>query len=369
MKRSRVRSNNRWLTWACAAAAGLLIVSATPLHGQSNTDDKQAEQKEKEKEKKAAAAKAKARAAGQPADRSDGKADDRSEGRSDGRAGERSGDRTDGRSDGAPAGRSAEPAAAGANRANGAVSRPAEVRASQPARVQPVTVIRTPNGGEIRRAPNGVVRDVRARGFDIHHGPGGVRVVRVERPDHVVIVTSRPGFGYVQRPYVFRDQALIHRTYFVNGVAYARVYRPYTYRGVVLTVYAPSRYYSPVFYTWAYTPWGVPVVYGWGWGGQPWYGYYGGYFAPYPVYAGPAYWLTDYLLATTLELAYQERMNAAAANAQANYAPTPLTPEVKQAISAEVQQQLEQHRAGRVRRPSPRVRRRERPRCGVDRQR
>ena len=35
-----------------------------------------------------------------------------------------------------------------------------------------------------------------------------------------------------------------------------------------------------------------------------------GLFPPYPQYAGPAFWLTDYLIATTLQEAYQERMEA-----------------------------------------------------------
>jgi hypothetical protein len=86
---------------------------------------------------------------------------------------------------------------------------------------------------------------------------------------------------------------------------------------------------------------------------RPWYGYYGGYFTPYPVYSSPALWLTDFLFAATLEAAYEERMDAyadarARADASRYYAsdgPTMLTPEVKAAISREVQLQLEAERA------------------------
>jgi hypothetical protein len=104
------------------------------------------------------------------------------------------------------------------------------------------------------------------------------------------------------------------------------------------------------YYTWAYTPWVRPIHWGWGWGiGTPWYGYYGGWFTPYPVYTSPALWLTDYLVASTLEAAYQERMaaqaQAQAAAANASYAQTPLTADVKQAISDEVKRQLDQERA------------------------
>jgi hypothetical protein len=82
----------------------------------------------------------------------------------------------------------------------------------------------------------------------------------------------------------------------------------------------------------------VPIAYGWGWAANPWYGYYGGWFSPYPTYAGPAFWLTDYLVSQTLAAAYQER--AAEAAAAANFAATPMTPDVKNMIADEVKRQL-----------------------------
>ena len=72
-------------------------------------------------------------------------------------------------------------------------------------------------------------------------------------------------------------------------------------------MYTPAFYYPPAYYGWAYNPWVVPVVYpvaAWGWGAAPWYGYYGAYFAPYPVYPSAAYWLADYLVAASLANAY-----------------------------------------------------------------
>jgi hypothetical protein len=80
------------------------------------------------------------------------------------------------------------------------------------------------------------------------------------------------------------------------------------------------------------------VPYAWGWAGNPWYGYYGGYFTPYPVYSSPSLWLTDYLVAQTLQAAYAERA-AAQAGAQAQFT-TPMTPDVKQAIADEVRRQI-----------------------------
>jgi hypothetical protein len=134
-----------------------------------------------------------------------------------------------------------------------------------------------------------------------------------------------------------RNVALVHRTYYRRGVSYAHVYRPLAFRGVTLHVYSPSRYFAPAFYGWAYSPWARPVSYRWNWAGKPWFGFYGSYFRPYPVYTSASLWLTDYLVASTLEQAYQERVNAAAAPASGTVA---LTPEVKQAIADEVRRQL-----------------------------
>jgi hypothetical protein len=73
----------------------------------------------------------------------------------------------------------------------------------------------------------------------------------------------------------------------------------------------------------------------------PWYGYYGAYFTPYPVYAAPALWLTDYLISASLAAAYEAHV---AAQAQAEVAgtapPAPLTPETKQMIADEVKRQV-----------------------------
>jgi hypothetical protein len=84
------------------------------------------------------------------------------------------------------------------------------------------------------------------------------------------------------------------------------------------------------------------VTYAWGWGASPWYGYYGGYFVPEPIYPSPALWLTDYLLAENLRLAYE---NGSAANRDAPPQPVAqsnatVSPEVKRLIAEEVQQQL-----------------------------
>ena len=75
---------------------------------------------------------------------------------------------------------------------------------------------------------------------------------------------------------------------------------------------------------------------------QPWVGSYGGYFKPYPVYPSAAFWPTDYMISASLAADYQTRLDAANGAAPLAFAapPAPLTPEVKQAISAEVQRQI-----------------------------
>ena len=201
--------------------------------------------------------------------------------------------------------------------------------------------------------PDGKVSSVQAGGMQIHYGLRGERHIMTQRPDKSVLVSTGVNRGYLQRPLVVHNRTYVQRTYVVSNVTYTRVYRTSYYGGVAYYHYVPVFYYRPVFYGWAYNPWPAPVYYTWGWARDPWYVYYGSYFAPYPVYPTASLWLTDFLLAENLRLAYQAQASAnlAAVQAQANtpvlppaaggnsYA-TQLTPEVKQAIAEEVRQQL-----------------------------
>jgi hypothetical protein len=161
--------------------------------------------------------------------------------------------------------------------------------------------------------------------------------VVVERGDHSRIVAERGGRGYVQRPYMYHGHEYARRSYYYNGHYYHGYYGRYSYHGLYVNPYFPTYYYGAAYYGWVYNPWAAPIAYGWGWGGNPWYGYYGAYFTPYPVYASPSLWLTDYLIANSLQAAYQAQANAQAA-AMSN--PAPLTPETKQLIADEVRQQV-----------------------------
>ncbi len=180
-------------------------------------------------------------------------------------------------------------------------------------------------------------------GMVIHHRLNGQRQVLVESPDHSRIFAERGGRDFVEHPFRYRDGEFAHRTYYYNGRFYSRYYGRYYYHRATIYYYAPSHYYPTAFYTWAYYPWPRPVPYVWGFGGSPWYGYYGYYFAPAPMYPSLSLWLTDYLISTSLATYYQERVQSAEL-AQSAAAPppgsSPITPEVRDLISAEVQRQI-----------------------------
>jgi hypothetical protein len=197
------------------------------------------------------------------------------------------------------------------------------------------STVQTRNGGTMTKRADGHVASFHdpKRGMDVHHSLSGNRRVVVEHGDHSRVFAERGGRGYVQRPYMFHGHEYARRSYYYHGRYYNNYYGRYYYHGLYVNPYFPSYYYRPAFYGWAYNPWAAPVAYGWGWGGNPWFGYYGAFFTPYPVYASPSLWLTDYIIAASLQASYQ-------AQAAALSNPAPLTPETKQLIADEVRQQV-----------------------------
>ncbi len=205
--------------------------------------------------------------------------------------------------------------------------------------------------------------------MQIHNNLHGGRTV-VSVHNNTRVVGMGRGNGYVQHAYITRGgHSYYSRTYYYHGVYRTGVYRGYFYHGFHYYGWHPGFWFHPGFYGWAYRPWGFGISWGigfggWGWAGAPWYGYYGPWFAPYPVYPSAAYWLTDYLIAEDLQAAYAVRAAAnaevnAEANAVANDAaasaydsgsanngatensePVTLTPEVKEAIAEEVKAEL-----------------------------
>ncbi len=200
------------------------------------------------------------------------------------------------------------------------------------------------NGSTVRTRSSGRVSDVHdsRRGMDVHNGLNGNRRVSVERRDGSRLVAERGRPGYVQRGYNYHGHDFGRRAYYYHGREYTRFYRGFGFRGLYLNVYAPGFYFAPGFYGWAYNPWAVPIAFGWGWGGDPWYGYYGGYFAPYPVYPSAAFWLTDYMISQDLQADYAAHVEAGEVDGapMAAGGPPELTPDVKQQIADEVRNQL-----------------------------
>jgi hypothetical protein len=180
------------------------------------------------------------------------------------------------------------------------------------------------------------------RGMDVHNNLGGGRRVSVERHDGSRVVAERGRRGYVERGYHYHGHDFGRRAYFYHGREYSRFYRGYDYRGLYLNVYAPGFYFAPGFYGWAYNPWAVPITFGWGWGGTPWYGHFGYYFQPYPVYPSAAFWLTDYIISQDLQADYAAHQDAGEDDGtpEATGGQPVLTPEVKQMIADEVKNQL-----------------------------
>ena len=219
---------------------------------------------------------------------------------------------------------------------------------SAPTRLSPATtpqanrIVPIHNGGQARIDTRGRVTSLRdpARGITVNHGPHNVRVIESRRPDGTRMVAIGHGRGFVERPLAARP-GYVARTYVVGGRPYVRVYHQSSFHGYVYHRYVPAVYYRPVFYQWAYNPWPAPIYFSWGWHRDPWYGYYGAYFTPAPVYTSPNLWLTDYLLAENLRLAYenQQQSGELPPTAQADQT-VALSPEIKQVIAEEVKQQL-----------------------------
>ena len=212
------------------------------------------------------------------------------------------------------------------------------------------------DGRTVRTNPQGHVTNIEARRPGL--AGGSIAINRSARGQRMV-VTGRPGAravsygphrGFVERSVAGRP-GYISRTYVVGGRSYAHVYRELHYHGLAYYRYVPGVYYGPRFYAWALNPWGVPVGYAWGGGFvAPWFGFYAGYFTPYGAYASPDLWLTDYLVAQNLRLAYESQQagngdQPPQPSADAQPSAANLSPEMKALIADEVRQQLAAEKA------------------------
>src|SRR5271154_6394379 len=218
--------------------------------------------------------------------------------------------------------------------------------------------VQTRSGNNVGVDKRGNVRTIEGHGMTVNRGFNGNRRVVTERNGQRFVSNGRRG-GYAERPYrTVGGRAYYQRTYVHGGRSYARVYGRYPYRGGYYYRYYPNYYYHPAYYGWAYNPWPAPVSDGWGWGGAPWYGYYGAYFQPYPVYPYASLWLADYLIAANLQAAYEAQAEEAGGGsasveelgalaygggyeaASDTVSAVKLTPELKQLIADEVKAEI-----------------------------
>ena len=168
------------------------------------------------------------------------------------------------------------------------------------------TSVTTPRGSTARVDRSGRVTTIRDKsGNEISRGPRGERRVVSVRADRSRVVTIGRRGGYVERPFDRGGRQYVGRTYVIGGHSFVRVYRGHYYHGVPYYVYVPPYYYAPAYYRWLYRPWPRPIYYSWGWYGSPWYRPYAYYFGPYPAYPYASLWLTDYVIAENLRLAYE----------------------------------------------------------------
>jgi len=218
-----------------------------------------------------------------------------------------------------------------------------------------VTAVKTASGHEAKFDSKGGVKEVHAGNVTVRRGPGGERRTEVVRADHSRVVAYGHGRGYVEHRYEYGGHPYYARGYYYHGGYYRGYYRGYYYHGAYLYGYRPAYYYPPAYYGWAYNPWPAPVPYAWGWGAAPWYGYYGAYFAPYPVYPSPAFWIVDYMVAASLAEAYAAAAANNAAGLRTNTPPhliyasydpatgttsPTMTKEVKDAVADEIKLEL-----------------------------
>jgi len=113
--------------------------------------------------------------------------------------------------------------------------------------------------------------------------------------------------GVVERPI---KAGYLSRTYVQGGhVLYARVYRQNTFQrfghAFRYESLVPAVAFSRDYYAWAARPWSAPVNYHWRWEKEPWYPAFGDRFTPYRSYNSLDEWLTDYVIAQSLNNAYQ----------------------------------------------------------------
>ncbi|HTP24485.1 MAG TPA: hypothetical protein VMK12_02350 [Anaeromyxobacteraceae bacterium] len=209
-------------------------------------------------------------------------------------------------------------------------------------------------------AGDGRIRSLHTPSIDVTNGAHGERTVISRRPDRVLVVGTGRRSGYVQEPVTIKGNSYLRRSYVVGERSFTRLYSYSSQDGTPVR-YVPRYRYAPEFYGWVYYPWIGPIVYAWAWGKAGWYNHYGYYFVGSPFYMSAAVWLTDFYLGQILRAAYESQFTGddsrparpardVAADSKGEEwlhaeESTPISPELKQDIAAEIQEQVARENA------------------------
>jgi hypothetical protein len=166
-----------------------------------------------------------------------------------------------------------------------------------------------------------VVHSERAAAYAHTHAAVRPQTAHALAPQTHVVRYGNALNGSVEHPI---RPGFVSRTYVSGGhVLYTHVYQSHVWhqfgRSFTYEAYVPAVRFPAAYYGWALAPWPHPVLYSWGWRAQPWYPVYGALFTPYPVYASPDLWMTDYILAQNMQAAWQAQAVAPPPPAATNY--------------------------------------------------
>lgn len=179
----------------------------------------------------------------------------------------------------------------------------------------------------------------------------GGQEVRGLRPGGIQVVNLGKGHGYVDRPLPGRN-GYYQRTYLAGGRSYAHVYRACRYQSMVYYRYVAPTQYNPQFYKWVGTPFRKQATYNWNSAQAPWLSSYASYFSPAPSYPNANLWLTDFVVQQNLKTAYEnqpEQPNPSGSSAPETISGgVALSPEVRAALSQEVQQAVADEQAATI---------------------
>lgn len=201
----------------------------------------------------------------------------------------------------------------------------------------------------------GKIVEVHSPSIDIYHGPHGIRTIVARRPEGKVLVSTGPHSGYLEENFSAGGVSYLRRSYLAGRSRAVRIYRAYDYHGHRYFRYIPARRYPAEFYEWTRKPWYPPVIYRWHPNPPDTYGHY---YATSIANLNVSDWITDYVFIGIFDDADQmdgedpgSDQNAAGSQDSGDgdtvYADrdTLITPELRQAIAAEVQEQLNEEAA------------------------